>query len=127
MHLRAILGLGLGLLMSAGCTAATEAGERTVVAGVAPTEEAGGREVVQGTVTEVDPVTGRVHLDIRIVWAPVLRAEHRRVEVSVDPVTRFVPPTFRTRLQAGDEVQVSLSPGVHDHLHASEVTVLDLE
>ncbi len=124
MHRLAVL--GLGLILSAGCTAASQAGDATVLAAVSPTE-AGGREVVQGTVTKVDPVTGRVHLDIRLVWAPVLRAEHRSVEVSVGPVTRFVPAAFRTRLRAGDEVQVSLSTGEHDHPHASEITVLDLE
>ncbi len=125
MHRFAVL--GLGLLLLTGCTAATRAGSGTVVAAVAPGDGAEGREVVQGTVTKVEPEANRVHVEVRLVWAPVLRAEHRTVAVSVGPVTRFVPAAFRTRLRPGDEVQVAMAPGEDASPHASEITVLDLD
>jgi hypothetical protein len=127
---RRVAVLGLGLLVLSGCAAATRPGNGTVVAAVAPAgaaEGGEGREVVQGTVTKVEPEANLVHLDVRLVWAPVLRAEHRAVEATVGPLTRFVPEAFRTRLQPGDEVQVSLAPGEDDHPYAAEITVLDLE
>jgi hypothetical protein len=119
--------LGLGLLVLTGCTATSHAGGGTVVAAVAPADAAEGREIVQGTVTKVEPEADLVHVEVRLVWAPVLRAERRTVEASVGPATRFVPDAFRTRLQPGDEVQVSLAPGEDDHPFAAEITVLDLE
>ncbi len=126
--MRRLAVVGLGLLALTGCgTAATRAGNGTVVAAVAPAEGGQGREVVQGTVVEMEPEANRVHVDVRVVWAPVLRAEHRTVVASVGPVTRFVPAGFRTRLRPGDEVQVALTPGEGDTPHAAEITVLDLE
>ena len=124
--MRRVAVLALGMLVLTGCAAA-EAGDGEVVTAVAPMASGEPHEVVQGTVTRVEAETGRIHLDVWMVWAPVLRAERRAVEVSVGPVTRFVPAAFRTRLQPGDEVQVSLAPGEHDLLHASEITVLDLD
>ncbi len=117
--------LWLGMLVLTGCAAAAAPRDGRVVAAVAPVEGGEPHEVVQGTVTRVD--TDRVHVDVRIVWAPVLRADNRTVEVSVGPVTRFVPAAFRSRLQPGDEVQVSLAAGQHDHPHAQQITVLDLD
>jgi hypothetical protein len=120
--------LGLGLLVLTGCgSAATQVGNGTVVAAVAPADGGQEREVVQGTVVELEPEANRVHVEVRLVWAPVLRAENRTVVASVGPVTRFVPAAFRTRLRPGDEVQVALAPGDGDTPHAAEITVLDLE
>jgi len=115
------------MLVLTGCAAAAGAGGDTVVAAVGPVDGAEPHEVVQGTVTSVDATGDRVHVDVWIVWAPVLRAERRTVEVAIDPATRFVPTAARTRLRAGDQVQVSLSPGGPDLPHASEVTLLDLD
>lgn len=125
--MRRVAVLGLGMLVLTGCTAAAGAGGDTVVAAVAPVDGAEPHEVVQGTVTQVDATGDRVHVDVWIVWAPVLRAERRTVEVAIDPATRFVPTASRTRLRAGDQVQVSLSPGRPDLPHAAEVTLLDLD
>lgn len=113
--MRRVAVLGLGMLVLTGGAAA------------APVDGGEPREVVQGTVTRVDPETDRVHVDVWMVWAPDPRAERRSVEISVGPGTRFVPATFRARLQPGDEVQVSLAPGRHEHRHAQQITVLDLD
>ena len=122
----------LGLLALTACGGGVRSGPGAVVA-VAPGEPAGEVEepdgpveLLQGTVTGVAEGGDRVDVRVRIAWAPVLRAENRTLEVSVGPVTRFVPAAFRSRLQPGDEVQVSLPTGVPHH-HASEIAVLDLE
>ena len=117
----------LALLVLSGCTAASGAQGDEVVEAVAPADLATGREVVQGTVTSVVPSGDRLEVLVRLVWAPVLRAENRTVEVHVAPVTRFVPAGFRTRLQAGDEVQVSLATEDAGRPQAAEITVLDLD
>ena len=117
----------LALLVLSGCTAASGAQSDEVVEAVGPADAATVREVVQGTVTRVAPAGDRLEVLVRLVWAPVLRAENRTVEVHVAPVTRFVPDAFRTRLQPGDDVQVSLVTGDARGPHAAEITVLDLD
>ncbi len=114
------------ILVLSGCTAASGAQSGTVVE-TAPPAGADGHELVQGTVIRVDPTGDRLEMVVRMVWAPVLRADDRTVEVHIAPVTRFVPTAFRTRLQVGDEVQVSLATGDGDRRHAAEITVLDLD
>ena len=123
----------LGLLALTACGGGVQPGPGAVVAAVAPGEPSGEVEeppapfeILQGTVVGVAEGGDRVEVQVRIAWAPVLRAENRTLEVSVGPVTRFVPAAFRSRLQAGDEVQVSLPTGAPHH-HASEIAVLDLD
>ena len=115
------------ILVLSGCTAASGAQSSTVVESAGPPAGADGHELVQGTVVRVDPAGDRLEMVVRMVWAPVLRADDRTVEVHIAPVTRFVPAAFRTRLQVGDEVQVSLATGDGDRRHAAEITVLDLD
>lgn len=119
--------IGLGMIVLSISTAATGTGRGTVVAAAAPVDGGESRQVVQGTVTRVDPGAGRAQIAVWIVWAPVLRVEDRTLEVSIGPATRFLPPAFGGRIRAGDEVQVSLVRGRDGRLQESKITVLDLD
>ena len=125
--MRRLAPVAVALLVLSGCAGAADAGRSTVVAAVSPSGGGGDLEVLQGTVTRVADGGDRVEVLVRVVWAPVLRAENRALEVHIGEVTRFVPAASRSRLREGDEVQVSLPTGSSEGFPAAEIALLDLD
>ena len=82
----------------------------------------------QGAVAQIEPQAGELVVAVRIVWAPVLKADRHDRRVVVTPETRWEPgPGGIDVLHVGDEVQVRAEELSDGRWRAHQVQLLDID
>lgn len=81
----------------------------------------------QGSVASVDAGAGVMVLDVKIVWTPVLKAEHEQRRVVVSSGTQWDGGLTVAGVRAGDEIQVDAADPVDGSWPALRVQVFDIE
>lgn len=116
-----LVGLAVGGPETASDASSLVATEAAPAAAVVPAEAP---SLVQGVVRDVG--TDHLHVDIEIVWAPVMQHDVGLRSIAVTPETRFDPPEWSLdTLAPGEIVSVELAGDGHGQLRAITVTVVD--
>ena len=94
----------------------------------APPTTTGPTEKFQGAVATIDLGANELVVDVKIVWAPVIKAERQERRVAVGPQTRWEPAgTGLAALRQGDEVQVEAASGPDETWEARQVQLFDID
>ncbi len=92
------------------------------------TAPAGDVETFQGSLTSIDRGSGELVVAVRMIWAPVLKADRHDRRVLLAPQTRWEPAgNGIAGLYVGDEVQVEAAAGPDGTWQARKISLFDID